>query len=434
MLRILSLVVLCCLCWAQDADTGAFFGLDSNGRLLFEDGNASVTLSALLAQLSSLRAAQTALEAEVCLPGRIALYQNVSTVGCRNWEFFTINGQSFLAAAFYEQNDPPRGIYTYNLNSPILRFDATSNSFVPFQLIPTVGAWSVKAFTMGGQTFLAYANHYDGGGSTLNSPIYRFNGSSFVLFQTIPTVGAATWEFFTVNNQSFLAVANLANWQQPPFVYALNSQILRFNTATNSFLHFQFISTQGAMDFESFVIGNESFLAVSNHRNGPDYTLNSQVFRFDSVSNTFILFQSIPTQASNDFEFFTISGASYLAVANAYDDTAAPVNSQILRFNTTSNIFTPFQSIPTVGATDWEFFVLGGQSYLVCAMDFSLQIFRFDAANGGRFVPFQTVATQGQAYVEFFTMANQSFLATAAYIRQPPANSPIFRLRAPCFE
>jgi len=76
----------------------------------------------------------------------------------------------------------------------------------------------------------------------------------------------------------------------------------------------------------------------------------------------FVEFQSIPTSGAADWEFFTIGSDHYLAVANYYNDSTHDLDSKLYRWDGTS--FVEFHSIPTNGARDWEFFTIGSDHYL----------------------------------------------------------------------
>jgi hypothetical protein len=415
---LVALAALALGCSAQQ-DESVSVSLDSNGELL-SDGNVSVTLRALTAQLADLTARQAALVAEVCLKGRLSSFQSIPTVGARDWAFFSIGGESYLAVA--EQYNGS----SWSINSHILRFDASTSSFVPLQTIPTQGAIALEFFSINGAGYLAIANSQSSPTNySINSHILRFNTSSntFVLFQSIPTHGATAWQFFSIGGESYLAVSNYYDGAS----LAVNSFVFRFNGS--SFVHFQSIPTQGAIDLEFFSMGGESYLAVASH----DQTsfVNSPILRFDGSS--FVPYQLIPAQGATDLEYFTIHGQSYLAVACLRNGTSWSINSQILRFDSSSSEFAPFQSIPTQGAYDWEFFSIHNQSYLaVSNFQADSQILSFD---GGSFVPVQSVRTVGASDFEFFSIGSRSYLAIANQRNGTsyPADSQVFRLLDPCF-
>jgi uncharacterized protein YukE len=244
---------------------------------------------------------------------------------------------------------------TANINSTIYRWNGTS--FVEFQSIPTNGAVAWEFFSIGSDHYLVVANHTNGSTTSVNSRVYRWNGTSFVEFQSIPTVGANDWEFFTIGSDLFLAVANNG---YP--TYSVNSNVYRWNGT--SFAEFQSIPTNGAFDWKFFTTGSDAYLAVANNRNGPRFQIDSRIYKWSGAS--FVEFQSIPTVGATDWEFFTIGSESYLAVANRVDDSGnLSTSSKVFRWNGSN--FTEFQSIPTSGAWDWEFFTMDGDFYLVVA-------------------------------------------------------------------
>jgi hypothetical protein len=76
--------------------------------------------------------------------------------------------------------------------------------------VDTSGAWDWEALTLGGATYLAVANWYDGSTYNLKSRIYRHSSDSdqFELVQEVDTSGGRDWEAFTLNGVNYLAMAN----------------------------------------------------------------------------------------------------------------------------------------------------------------------------------------------------------------------------------
>ena len=448
--------------------TGASVSADSDGQLLFVDGDGNMTTlvdmlarlallemraeqqasviahqqstnnqqQSTIAQLQSAATQRQPSIAQLCRTLNLstfttAIAQDIATHQASDWEFFTIGGNaSYLAVA--NQYDGS----SYNINSQIFVFNSTAQLFQPFQTIATIGATAWKFFTIGNSSYLAVANHYNGSNYNVDSQIFKFNGTAFQPFQTIATHGAVDWEFFTINSNnnnnitSYLAVANKFDGS----TFNINSQIFKFDGA--AFQPFQLIATQGALDWEFFTIGNASYLAVANYNNGTR-NINSQIFVFNGTA--FQPFQAIATHGASDWLFFTIgsSSSSFLAVANRYNGSSNNIDSQIFKFNGTA--FQPFQAMATHGATDWEFFAIGSNNYLVVAntqeddttYNINSQIFQFD---GSVFQPFQFVATHGAADWEYFTIGNARYLAVANLQDGGTCNinSQIFSLN-PCF-
>jgi uncharacterized protein with LGFP repeats len=127
-------------------------------------------------------------------------------------------------------------------------------------------------------------------------------------------------------------------------------------------------------------MGGASFLVVANSEAGYRETgvskqsIPSFVYKFNSTTNQFQIFQSINTNGANDWEFFEIAGSSFLVVANTINGTSSTrynIPSTIYKFNSVSSRFEVFRSILTNGAVDWEYFQMNGSSFLVVANSYT---------------------------------------------------------------
>ena len=145
-------------------------------------------------------------------------------------------------------------------------FKWSGNSFVKLQSLQTYGAVDVKSFNINGDTFLAFANDYNGSKHNIDSFIYKWDGSKFFLFQSIPPRGAFALHPFVMNGQTFLGVANYWDDSQ-----GLNTKSVIYRYSGEQFIQHQEISSQGATDMTSFEYNGDTYLAIAN---------------FDSVSST----------------------------------------------------------------------------------------------------------------------------------------------------
>ena len=274
-------------------------------------------------------------------------FQSIPTQGASDVEFFVIGNNRYLAVANSHQTDNRTVV-----NSQIFKFDGTA--FKPFQSFVTFGARDWEFFTIGNSSYLAVVNEVDGNHNfSLNSQIFKFDGTTFRPLQNITTLGAVSCKFFTIGNNSYLAFAN----DFDGVTYNTNSEILKFDGTL--FQHLQYIETHGANAWQFFTVGSSgsggssssvssvsssssssssssgrssSYLAVANYFNGTSNNINSQIFKFDDISLTFQPFLAIPTHAAADWEFFTINNSMYLAVANA-DTGANHPNTDSVIFN-----------------------------------------------------------------------------------------------------
>ncbi|MGA1826603.1 MAG: hypothetical protein ACMUIP_18270 [bacterium] len=100
--------------------------------------------------------------------------------------------------------------------------------------------------------------------------------------------------------------------------------------AQDLFYECQSIPTQGAVDWESFSIGTDTFLTVANYYNGSTYNLDSKIYKWNG--SVFEEFQSIPTHGAMDWESFSIGFDTFLAVVNHYNDSTLNIDSKIYKY------------------------------------------------------------------------------------------------------
>lgn len=182
-----------------------------------------------------------------------------------------------------------------------------------------------------------------------------------------------------------------------------------------SFQQFQNIPTNHGRDMEYFEMDGESYLAVANAYNNSTYNVDSKIYRWES--NSWVEFQSIPTHHARIFEYFEIAGERFLAVANNHSEPTHNINSYIYRWD--GNQFVEYQAIPTNGAHHLAFFEIGGLPYLAIANQYNNTTFNINSRiyqwDGSYFVEIQSIATSGAIWWEHFEIAGETYLALASY-------------------
>ncbi|KAM9710655.1 thrombospondin-type laminin G domain and EAR repeat-containing protein-like [Menidia menidia] len=259
--------------------------------------------------------------------------------------------------------------------------------------------------------FLAAANR----DPRLGSGIYRWRNGSFQLFQNISTQGARAWKSFSIQHQVFLVVAEVGGAEPE------RSAIFRWHRRRRRFALFQTLQTHAAQDWEFFRIHNNSFLVVANHRQGSRHNIDSVIYRWNPHSQLFELNQTLPTLGAYDWEFFEVGPFHFLAVANTFDGRSTVLSSTVYVWQ--DGRFRTFQNITTVGATDWEFFQIGGRFFLAVANSqqvsvgrslYSLNSTVYELHAGAQaFLRFQDIPTHSALDWEFFTVGEQNFLVVA---------------------
>ncbi|XP_076871417.1 thrombospondin-type laminin G domain and EAR repeat-containing protein isoform X2 [Brachyhypopomus gauderio] len=198
---------------------------------------------------------------------------------------------------------------------------------------------------------------------TPGSALYHWNNGSFRLYQNLSMLTAHSWRHVTIGKQVFLAVSNAMH---PPAGQQEQSVIYKWSVRKRKFVHYQTLNTHSARDWEAFHINNDTFLAVANHRteNG-NHNIDSVIYKWNPGTSVFEVNQTLPTLGAYDWEFFTVGTYHFLAVANAFDGSSTYIDSSIYVW--IGGAFQPFQTIRTCGATDWEMFQIGSRVFLAVA-------------------------------------------------------------------
>lgn len=290
--------------------------------------------------------------------------------------------------------------------SAIYKWDGAS--FVEIQTIDALWAECFESFVINGDTYLALAlNRRDNTTRLADSPIYKWNGSSFEAFQTIATWGARDWESFVIGGDTYLAVANERNDD------TRNVDSVIYKWDGTGFVPFQSIPTNSARDWESFVIDGDMYLAMANQDNDATRDILSRIYKWNGAE--FVEFQAILTASARDWESFTVDGVPYLAIANNQSPDSRVTASKIYRWNGTG--FDEFQSFLTYGAHDWESFVVDGVTYLTVANNKNDETPTVGSAiykwNGTAFSEIQTLTTYGIRDWEAFQINGQQYLVAA---------------------
>ena len=354
--------------------------------------------------------------------------QVMPTIGATGWEAFTMNGEAYLAVANRKSGR------NFNTISRIYRRSQVSGLFEEVQQVPTEGAHDWEAFTLGGATYLALANSRNDTTHSVTSRIYRHSSTSgfFEVVQEVPTTGAVDWEAFTLDGTACLAVANWFDGD----IHNLLSRIYRHSKATGRFELMQEVPTNGAHAWESFTLGGATYLAVANWFNDTSYDIMSHIYRYSARDDKFVLVQEVPTSGAADWQAFRLGGATYLAVANSLNDTTGRATlSRIYRHSEATGQFEMVQEVATTGAADWEDFTLGGATYLAVANWFdgenhtvTSRVYRHSATSG-LFEEVAAVGTSGAYSWRAFSVAGVVHLAVANWIG---ASSDIYSVAAPC--
>ena len=293
--------------------------------------------------------------------------QTIATGLVRDFHHFTIGSTDYLAMAVYHDNN------VYNTNSILYVFNGTA--FVVFQSFPTRGGKAVNSFQdSAGSTYLAFGNFIADDHSTLqNANIYVWSNTSqfFVFFQNIPTVGAFDIEAFTIGSTQYLAIANYQNSSSNS--YETTSTIWAMTSPGSQFQAFQSFATNAATSFNAFSFGGAQYLLVTNLRND-NSTDNIYSVIYIWQGTMFVYFQGILTSAAYGSTFFTIGNSYFIAIANSgIQQNVFYDTSYIYQFDATIGFFKEVASIPTQGARGVSFFAIPSFGNFLAVADFGTQ-------------------------------------------------------------
>ncbi len=192
------------------------------------------------------------------------------------------------------------------------------------------------------------------------------------------------------------------------------------------------IPTSGARAVAPFKLDGMSLLAIPQlavdipgrpaDMNGGDS--DTDLLLLHKTDSGYEAFQTLPTPGGEDAEFFRIGDRAFLATASIRSG-AGPY-----RFDTASTVyswdgsrFRPFQVFPGFAAKQWRHFAVAGQHFLALAQGVTLpgtesmnqpsRLYRWDGAS---FRPFQEIPSQWAYNWHAFSVDGNDFLAHADHV------------------
>jgi hypothetical protein len=174
--------------------------------------------------------------------------------GGEDAEFFTIGDRAFLAVASIRSGAGP---YQFATTSTI--FEWHGDGFAPFQVVPTFAAKQWRHWQVDGRHFLGLAQGVvfppghagPGQGANGDSVVYEWVGETFAEFQRIPSQWAYNWHAFTVGGEFFVAHAEHAG---PSVLYRWDGTRLTPH---------QTLAAESGRAFATFDDGDDSYLVVA---------------------------------------------------------------------------------------------------------------------------------------------------------------------------
>jgi hypothetical protein len=268
------------------------------------------------------------------------------------------------------------------------------------------GTYKVCTFKVGATQYVAMPFYSDGNTLDYRCELYIFNESTQLLVsaQNISTFGVMGVSAITApNGETYLAVSN---YRSQAGSWTIPSYVMRFNSTSKLFEHFQNITTIAAYPPEFFQFGSDTFLAI------PFYSsiASSAIYKLNSTSGIFVFNQSIPTTDASHIKPWTRNSQQYLSAVNAgskgYTDTFV--------FNRTLGQFVNLTSVTRLYSTNpigADVVEIAGSAYMVVAP------WGTDARIYHALTQFeqtqQVTLSSGFYYPHLFTLGLDTFLALA---------------------
>lgn len=315
--------------------------------------------------------------------------QRFRTTGAHGVAHLESGGQHYLAVPNY-----------YGGDAVILRWDTAARRFTELQRVKCDGGGGVEAMAVGGRPMLAFAEFNLG-----IAALYALDEETeerFQLWQRVPAPGCGATAQMLVptadGGQKLLMLA--ASYVTRQTGWRTRSTIFALNDAGSAFEKHSEVATVGAHDVEVVSVHGRHFAFYSNDKDERSTKQDSELFewiglfpngRFVSRQKVgrprcrvpprpaykcsprrLICSPQVGTDGAHAAEFFaSADGEShFLAVANLGDRQANTYrrDSVVYAFNPLAEkgtpMLTPLQKLPTLGATDFLGFSIGGVTYL----------------------------------------------------------------------
>ncbi|XP_070581145.1 uncharacterized protein [Ptychodera flava] len=291
-------------------------------------------------------------------------------------------------------------------------YQNSTQSFVDSDLdLVTSCVSDIEAFFIDGTVYLAIAQKKnDAGRFDVDSVIYKFDADgpeTFPIVQRLGTNGATDFEYFNHDGTSLLAITN----EQTDRYAGYRTKFEVFQWVGTYFDRIAKATTFAAQDACGFAINGQVYFAVAQYQdNGGSYDVGSIIFQYDEVNVELREFQTIPSTAAMDFEYFEVNGNHYLALANYMER-----KNNVLRTDTNSvifwwagNQFVEYQRIATHGATKIESISLPNGEVLLAIgnSDNDVGVVILSLDNTGQFVP---TSTNAQGFNPWADMSTHTY-------------------------
>jgi hypothetical protein len=303
-----------------------------------------------------------------------------NTKGAHGMDYFTHDEKHFLVVPNYYGCEHGNQRAVDCQSTMVYLWHPESSRFEFFQHIATAGSAQTDHFLFHDDQYLVVAENFAGIISvhqlTKTRDMEGPSTYSFKKVQDLECAGTAAVALETLDDGSILLIGASYHdhgWQTRSHVYLMKPE-------QSSFHRVQLLDTQGAHDVEMIRYQGAIYLFISEDRSDESSSITSGLWRWEQGTilsqngeiaesyDGFVLKNRVNTVGAHAAEFFILDDRLFLAVANFGDrhhkriDTDSMIYELVHRDDGVDVVNAC--SVPSHGATDWEYFMLDGKSYL----------------------------------------------------------------------
>lgn len=302
----------------------------------------------------------------------------------------------------------------------------------PEQTIEASGTREITPFSINGQRYLAIAQlakdipdtkaNMNGGNSDVDVIILKEKDARYLPYQRIPSHGNEGSAFFSIDGNHFLAVASIRSGPEAPYNMQTYSKLYRWDG--KKFYPVQQFFALATKQWKHFQIGTRHFLAQANGVTTTESSSNSPtdsiIYEWDGTQ--FKHFQTIPSTWAYSWEFFTLEGKHYLALADHIKQSV------LYRWN--GKEFVAHQVFAEAGGRAFKYFRINNQPMLAFAViSNDSKLYQYQ---NGQWQLKQILEGTGGRNFTFFSRNNQNYLLRINFI-QGTREQPITALKSPLY-
>lgn len=288
--------------------------------------------------------------------------------------------------------------------------------------IPTGGATDITLFEHNNEMFILGINHYDGSYS-INSELFKYNPETNVrtLIQSIPTVGGTSAYIWEYGGNKLVSICNREGNKLITYRIEKSTDLIGGVEAGITLVKHHELTVTKPTSMVTFVSGSKVFMFVTVQMAGTNPETNSVLFEMTTDGFGFTPIQDIATYSGQDVCVKTIDDTLYLFVSSSRSATTRRVNSELLKFNPTTERLESLQLLPISGAHHGEFFEVDGEHYLVVASYYddvekgNTKSYLFKRGDDGLFTLKQRIQTYTCRYMYPIVYQGETYVLVANY-------------------